>query len=153
MRRQVAHQVQEKPGIHLRQLQRELDCTSTTVNYHLDRLDVKERKIHGYRRFYPSDTPEELELPLAALNHEARGPMLYHIRNGSSPSQLVEELDVSKSTVSSHLKVLDEDGLIEEEMNGRRKELSVSENALKALERYSSKFLDEASEGFIEMWE
>lgn len=153
MRQRIARQVQETPGIHLRELQRKIGCTSTTVNYHLDRIDVKEREIHGYRRLYPSDIPENMELPLAALNHSVRGPMLYHIRNGSSPTDLVEDLDISKSTVSSHLKILEEDGLVQEEKQGRRKELSISENALKAIDRHASRLLEEASEGFIEMWE
>jgi DNA-binding transcriptional ArsR family regulator len=145
--------IQEKPGIHLRKLQRELDCTSTTLNYHLGDLDVKERNIRGYRRFYPSRTPEKMERPLAALNHDVRGPMIYHIDSGSSPSELVEKLDVSKSTVSSHLKILEEDGLVREEKDGRRKKLSATEDTRKTVKDYASRILEEATEGFIEMWE
>jgi predicted transcriptional regulator len=153
MRQRIAHQIEETPGIHLRELQRELECSSTTLNYHIRDLDIKERKIRGYRRLYPKKTPEELERSLAALNHHVRGPMVYYIDSGSSPSELVEKLDVSKSTVSSHLKVLEEDGLVDEQKDGRRKELSVSESARRAVNRYASNILDEASEGFIEMWE
>lgn len=153
MKNQVLSEVKENPGIHFRQLQRNLDCTSTTLNYHLDRLNLRDRKIRGYRRIYPGDLSEELERPLAALNHSVRGPMIYYISEGDSASELVEKLDVSKSTVSSHLKVLNEDGLVNEEKEGRSKKLSVSEKSLKAINRYSSELLDEASDGFIEMWE
>lgn len=152
MKNQVLSEVKESPGIHFRELQRNLDCTSTTLNYHLDRLDLRDRKIRGYRRIYPQNISEDLERPLAALNHSVRGPMVYHIKEGDSPKELVEKLDVSKSTVSSHLKILNEDGLVNEEKEGRSKELSVSEKSLKAINRYASDLLDEASDGFIDMW-
>lgn len=153
MENAIATKVREKPGIHFRQLKRDMGCSSTTLNYHLDGLEVNDRKIRGYRRLYPEDVSEDMERPLAALNHPVRGPMIYHIREGSSPKDLVDKLDVSKSTVSTHLKVLDEDQLIDSEKDGRRKKLSVTERSIKALNRYAYDLLDEASEGFIEMWE
>ncbi|MFB6242126.1 MAG: winged helix-turn-helix transcriptional regulator [Candidatus Nanosalina sp.] len=152
MRHEIRDHIQENPGIHLRELKRNLDCTSTTLNYHIDRLEVKDRKIRGYRRLYPREIPEEMERPLAALNHDVRGPMLYYINNGTPHSELSGKLDLSKSTVSSHLSVLSEDGLVKERKKGRRKKLSVSENSIEALNHYAARILDDASEGFIEMW-
>jgi len=152
MRQQIRETVEQNPGIHFRQVQRELDCSSTTLNHHINSLNIKERNYRGYRRFYPEEVSEDLERPLAALNHDVRGLMLYQIQGGISQKELVENLDLSKSTVSSHLKVMREDGVIEEEQDGRSKKLFPSENAWKALNSYASQILDEASEGFIEMW-
>lgn len=153
MRQEILHTVQQSPGIHFREVQRQIDCTSTTLNYHLDVLDLKERDIHGYRRFYPRDVPEELERPLAALNHDVRGLILYQMQGGITQKGLVENMDISKSTVSSHLKVMREDGLVNEEKKGRSKKLFPSKKSWKALNQYAGTVLNEASEGFIEMWE
>lgn len=154
MRQDILETVQESPGIHFREVQREVGCSSTTLNYHLESMELRERQFHGYRRFYPSEVPEELERPLAAMNHDVRGSMLCEIKDGGvSQKELVKGLDLSKSTVSSHVKVLKQDGVIKEEPDGRSKKLYPSEKSLEALERYASKFVDEASESFIEMWE
>lgn len=153
MKQEILDTVQEKPGTHFRQIQRETGCSSTTLNHHIGSLEVKERKIHGYRRFYPKDISENLEVPLAALNHEVRGLMLYKMQNGIKQKTLAEELGKSKSTISTHLKMMKEDGLIDEQTKGRSKVLYPSGNAAKALNSYASQIIDGASEGFIEMWE
>jgi hypothetical protein len=46
-----------------------------------------------------------------------------------------------------------EDGLIDEEKDGRSKKLFPSDESWKALNGYATQLLDEVSEGFIEMWE
>lgn len=153
MKQEILQTVEQNPGTHFRQIQRETGCSSTTLNHHLKSLNLKEKKVHGYRRFYPEDICEDLELPLAALNHEVRGLMLYKIQEGIEQKKLGEEIGKSKSTVSTHLKVMKEDGLVKEETEGRSKVLYPSENAVKAVNRYASQILDEASESFIEMWE
>lgn len=152
MKQEILKTVEQSPGTHFREIQRETGCSSTTLNHHLKSLNLKERKIHGYRRFYPENISEDLEVPLAALNHEVRGLMLYKIQEGIKQKQLGEEIGKSKSTVSTHLKVMKKDGLIEEETEGRSKVIYPSKNAVKALNSYASQILDEASEGFIDMW-
>lgn len=152
MKQQILQTVEKNPGIHFREVQRRLNCSSTTLNHHIQALDVKERNIRGYRRFYPQDVSREMERPLAALNHDVRGLMLYQMQGGISQKELVENFDLSKSTVSSHLKVMREDGLIDEEKDGRSKKLFPSDESWKALNGYATQLLDEVSEGFIEMW-
>jgi len=146
-------QINQRPGIHLRKLQRNLECSSNTINYHIGDLDVREKKIHGYRRLYPSDIPEYMEKPLAALNHKVRGLILYQINSGSSHSEIAESLEVSKSTVSEHLNILEQDNLINKEMKGRSSEFSLTRNSLEAFRKYASCLLDVSTERFIQMWE
>jgi predicted transcriptional regulator len=153
MKQEILGKIEESPGIHFREVQRQIGCSSTTLNYHLNELDIRERQFHGYRRFYPREVPEELQRSLAAMNHDVRGQMLCQMREGISQKDLVENMDLSKSTVSSHLKILKQDGLVREEERGRSKNLYLSQKAIDALERYASKFIEEASEGFIEMWD
>lgn len=153
MRQEILQTVEQNPGTHFREIQRETGCSSTTLNHHLKSLDLRERKIHGYRRFYPENVSRDLEIPLAALNHEVRGLMLYKMQEGIEQKELVEELGKSKSTVSTHLKVLKEDGLVQEETEGRSKVLYPSRKSLKALNSYAKDLLDDSSEAFIDMWE
>lgn len=153
MKQEILQTVEQNPGMHFREIQRQTGCSSTTLNHHLNSLNLKERKIHGYRRFYPENISEDLEVPLAALNHEVRGLMLYKMQQGIRQKELSEEIGKSKSTVSTHLKVMKEDGLIEEKTEGRSKILYPSRDALKALNSYASQMLDDTSESFIEMWQ
>lgn len=153
MKQEILQTVEQNPGTHFREIQRETGCSSTTLNHHLSSLNLKERKIHGYRRFYPQNISQDLEIPLAALNHEVRGLMLYKMHEGISQKELSEEIGKSKSTVSTHLTVMREDGLIKEETEGRSKILYPSRDAFKALNSYASQILDEPSENFIDMWE
>lgn len=153
MRREIKAEIQRSPGIHFRQLKRNLGCSTTTINYHIDEMDVREIEIHSYRRLYPSDVPESMEKPLAALNHEMRGPILFHVSKGKSASELAEELEISSSTVSNHLNLLEKDGLIEKEKEGRRKTITLNGKAVIVIREYASQLLDQTSEGFIDMWE
>lgn len=153
MRSKISQRVHERPGIHLRKLQRDLDCSTTTINYHVKNLKVRERKFHGYRRFYPEKVEKSMDRSLAALNHEVRGPILYQVKGGSNFSDIVKEIDGSKSTVSGHLKVLQNDSLVEKRVDGRASHFSLNEDSLLAVKKYASKLLDVSSDNFIEMWE
>lgn len=153
MKEEIRRTVEDNPGVHFRELQREVECSSSTLNYHLPNLDLEEMEFHGYRRFYPEEVPEEMRKPLAAMNHGIRGKMIYFIDKGADLSDLNEGLDVSKSTVSTHLKVLREDGIVREESKGRSKKLYLSDNTKRTLKKYASDILEEASEGFIDMWD
>ncbi|MFB6180286.1 MAG: ArsR family transcriptional regulator [Candidatus Nanohalobium sp.] len=138
MDEKIREEVEENPGIHFRGLQRALECSSTTLNYHIDDLELEERRIRGYRRFYPIRIPERFLRPLAAMNHSVRGQILCCVEDGETPSCVVESVPVSKSTVSSHLKILEEDGVVKSEERGRTKVFCPTQDTEKALERYSS---------------
>jgi len=153
VRAKIAQAIDSNPGIHLRGLERKLDCSTTTLEYHLEFLPVKQREIRNYRRIYPDYIPERLELPLANLNHDKRGPMIYYIGEGRGLGELPGLLDVSRSTVSSHLKVLEEDGIVSTEKDGRKKSIELSSDAVKAVKSYASEVLDTRVENFIDMWE
>jgi predicted transcriptional regulator len=112
MKAKINQRINEKPGIHLRKIERDLNCSTTTINYHVQDLPVRERKFNGYKRFYPERIEKSLEKPLAALNHETRGIILYQIKGGTGFSEIVEKTSYSKSTVSEHLKILEEDHLL-----------------------------------------
>ncbi|MBW3631304.1 MAG: metalloregulator ArsR/SmtB family transcription factor [Gemmatimonadetes bacterium] len=85
----------------------------------------------------PYDSPEEEIAALAkALGHPVRVQILRILleREECLCGEIVDELPLAQSTVSQHLKVLREAGLIHGEIDGRRTCYCVSEERLERLE-------------------
>lgn len=154
MKSEIRREVHNSPGIHFRQLKREVGCSTSTLNHHVRRdEELKERKIRSYRRIYPSSVPEDLENVLAALNHSSRGKMLYLTSFDSfTPSEISRELGLSISTVSGHLKLLDREGLVSVEVKGRKKSYVAMPAVRSALKDYTTNIVERMSDNFIEMW-
>ncbi|MCA9550579.1 MAG: winged helix-turn-helix transcriptional regulator [Myxococcales bacterium] len=81
------------------------------------------------------DAEVELATLAKALGHPARVRILKVLaqRNACVCGELVLELDLAQSTVSQHLKVLKEAGLIQGEVDGPRVCYCVDPNALRRL--------------------
>lgn len=114
-RKRVYDAVRRYPGIHIRGVERALGLSSPLVQYHLRKLEeegyVEAHEQGGYRRFYPTSKGKSAalvreDLPLVGLLREEvplhivlllldRGPLTH--------TQLVQELNIAKSTVSYHL--------------------------------------------------
>lgn len=144
MNEKIRSAVEESPGIHLRRLEREVGCTTSTLNYHIRRDgELRGRHIRSYRRIYPESVPEELENALAALNHSSRGEILLLVsRSSLTTSRIAEEVGLCISTVSDHLNVLEKEGLVSVRRRGRKKSYSAAPEVMRALRRYGAKVLD-----------
>ncbi|MFQ3308083.1 MAG: putative transcriptional regulator [Candidatus Nanohaloarchaea archaeon] len=150
MKQQIISQVEAKPGIHFRKLQRELDCSKSTVNYHISNIeDLEEEKIRGYRRFYPSKIKEEDRNILAALNHSPRGEILYELQQKHQKlTTISENVDKSPATVSQHLDILKNAGLVD-----KRNKYRLKNRTTEKVKQYSSRILEGRVDNFIDMWE
>ncbi|MEX0408381.1 metalloregulator ArsR/SmtB family transcription factor [Aquibium sp. LZ166] len=80
---------------------------------------------------------EILARELAALAHPARLKILRHLsaRDACCCREIVEQIDLAQSTVSQHLKVLVEAGLVLYEPENRRSRYTVDRPALARLSR------------------
>ncbi|MDN2567708.1 metalloregulator ArsR/SmtB family transcription factor [Aquibium sp. A9E412] len=78
---------------------------------------------------------QPLAAGLAALAHPARIEILCHLAGcgGCGCMQVVERMDLAQSTVSQHLKVLVEAGLVRAAPRGQRLRYTVDRAALSAL--------------------
>ncbi len=124
MRQRILAMIREFPGLHMREIARQLETSVALVGYHVDALQdhgvIRGEKEQRYMRFYP-ETDGRLELdrdnrrhlallrqplPLEACLHllEAKGPL----RHG----QLVEAMQVGKSKLSFHLAKLIDAGVV-----------------------------------------
>jgi DNA-binding transcriptional ArsR family regulator len=156
MKQEIIEAVEQSPGIHFRGLTREIDCSPSTIDYHFKRTDkLKDRDIRGYRRLYPVEVPEDYESSLAALNHPVRARILYGIERKDLKgfSDIEDAVDVSKSTLSTHMNVLSEAELVEVEKRGNRKFYTVSNPVRKSIREFTTSTLREMESNFIEMWE
>jgi DNA-binding transcriptional ArsR family regulator len=98
----------------------------------------------------PFDTMErsgcgkELAVKLAALSHPARLQILRYLAGADACccKDVVECLDLAQSTVSQHLKVLVEAGLVDFAPERQRSRYTVNRGRLSALSRALEAFFD-----------
>jgi predicted transcriptional regulator len=115
--------IDEAPGTHLSALCERADVSLSTARHHLRVLEgeglVSSVKQRGKRRYYPADASDR-ELAAAMADDAAATVLETLVHTGPAPvSTLAEELDRDPSTVTHHLKRLDEDGLVVRERDGR----------------------------------
>ena len=79
--------------------------------------------------------PNQLSRQLAALGHPARIDIMQHLAcdEGRCCKEVVGVLDLAQSTVSQHLKVLVEAGLVELFIEGKRSRYCLNRAALTSL--------------------
>ena len=82
---------------------------------------------------------------LAALSHPARLDILRHLSraDGRGCGEVVECLPLAQSTVSQHLKVLLEAGLVTFERNGQRSTYRLNREALEHVSRELNLIVDQ----------
>ncbi|SEO45873.1 regulatory protein, arsR family [Halogranum amylolyticum] len=122
-RKALYETVRESPGTYLSELASEFGLSVSTVRYHARILEndhaVTIVESSGKHRLYPVDgTDPTLS---AALDEESTARIIYGIdRLGPvTVAELAAELGLADSTVSHHLKRLDDDGLVTRERRGR----------------------------------
>ncbi|HET6405835.1 MAG TPA: ArsR family transcriptional regulator [Candidatus Thermoplasmatota archaeon] len=125
VRQRVYDAVRRYPGIHLREIERQIGVSAPLAQYHLRKLAeegfVEVHEQGGYARHYPTDkgksasvTPRDL--PIVGLLREEvplHIALLLLDRGAMTHAELVEALGVAKSTVSYHLAKLAEADVVE----------------------------------------
>jgi predicted transcriptional regulator len=127
LRRRLVRLIEAYPGLHLRELARQADVSEALAGYHLDHLvaeGVVEAQTEGvYRRFFPrsAPAPDEKDRELMGLLRQ-RVPLQIALvlleRGTATHHEITTEVDLAKSTISYHVKRLQEGGLIEHDEGG-----------------------------------
>lgn len=91
----------------------------------------------------------DLSAKLSALSHPARVEILRHLScyECCTCKDVVGQLDLAQSTVSQHLKILVEAGLVQCEPHKQRSHYSVDRAALESLSRSVAALLDTCCKG------
>jgi predicted transcriptional regulator len=148
-----------KPGLHLRELQRQIGLSFSSTRYHVDKL-AKEGEIdrvedNGYSRIYPAGIDQSDKILLSLVRRETDYKILSSFlkENSLSQQRLTELTKLAKSTVSEHLATLLELGVVRTRDGEERRifELTDPVKIDTMLNRYPH-LLSKATHRFIDLW-
>lgn len=121
MRQQLLRAIQERPGIHLRELASAHETAVTNTQWHLRKLEqaslVKTQKVQGRRLYYPVQGGQESKTK-AIENAALRNPNAERVTEflaanaGCNQRVLAEALGMNPGTVRWHLRKLESAGLV-----------------------------------------
>lgn len=121
MRQQLLRAIQERPGIHLRELASAHSTAVTNTQWHLRKLEqaslVKTQKAQGRRLYYPVQGGQESRTK-AIENAALRNPNAERVTEflaanaGCNQRALAEALGMNPGTVRWHLRKLESAGLV-----------------------------------------
>ncbi|GAB7093229.1 hypothetical protein JCM30237_03810 [Halolamina litorea] len=123
-RTRIALHVERNPGVHFSALVRDLDFASGQVQYHTRKLvddgDLVREDVYGKTHFFTREfEPWERRLLALFRRETARGIIGSLLENdGATPTELVEELGVARSTLEWHL-----DRLVAEDVARKERDL------------------------------
>lgn len=120
VRRNIFQLLQKHPGLHFREISRQLDIRRSTLSYHLRYLEkkgvIKKIAENGFTRYYiAEDIADEKKTMLHLLRQEVpRNIILYMLSNTcASRIELSKKLDKHPTTIEHHLKKLINKDVIE----------------------------------------
>ena len=154
--------IKSTPGLHMRELQRQLDMPMGTLQYQLDTLErdgIISTKMDGrYKRYYcVGKIGSSGRQILPALRKDVqRGIILYLLLNPKSKhKEILEQFDIAPSTLSFHLKKLTETGIIKQVgTNGDTVYAVINESEVaQTIIVHKKTFMDELIDDFVATWE
>jgi predicted transcriptional regulator len=159
-RRKIYLLIEANPGIHFRELQRNLNIPLTTLDYHLNYM-VRKKIVFGekeaqFRRYYTKPLDREDKKVLSALRQKKlREIVLVVTANQKAKYQFLSEyLKLPYSTLSFYLKYLVEKGILEREKIGNETFYTVKDEdrVTKILIAYRTSFLDKLIDKALSTW-
>lgn len=145
----------------MREIQKALDMPTGQLEYHLNYMEERgliAGELTGNKKRYYVD--DEVNYPdrkiLGILRQDIpRKVILILLKKGEYGfTEIAEQFDVSKSTISFHLNKMKDRGIIVSRKEGRRKIYSCKneDEVAQVLITYKSSFLDDAVDRFVETW-
>ncbi len=162
VRKKIYDIVKKSAGCHFREIERRSGLATGSVQYHLAYLAkhnlIKEEKENNNVRYFPRDINAKNKKLLSILRQKSMRHIILFIltNNNCNQEQIVKEVQLSPSTVSWHIKKLEEEGIIFSKKEGRRTfyETAIEkEEIMTLLITYQESFFDTLIDNAIEMWE
>ncbi len=162
-RKKIYNLIESSPGLHKREIARELGMSLSTIDYHLHYMEKRKMvvaKSDGkYKRYFPK---RELEMNiwdrkiLSMLRQEVPRKILMFLllHPRAIHKEVCEYVGKAPSTVSFHMKKLIREGLVEEISLGKEKAYVVlnEKKVASLLKEYKETFVDRAVDKFISAW-
>ncbi len=175
-RRNIYSFIKKNPGLHFREVSRELDIPASTLKYHLNYLIKKKillkQKDNGYLRYYSSDKVSNGDKKLLSILRETvpRNIVLYLFLYSDSsnkeimdfaekwknhPTKIGYHLNKHRTTISFHIKKLLEENILESftVKNEVRYRLKNPEDIIDLIIKYKKSILSEAYGRFLKYLE
>lgn len=153
--------MKNNPGHHFRGIQRSLHLSTGVLQYHLNNMlkenDIIVRDINGTSCYFPSRGFSEDQFKvLSHLRNRIRNRILRIMLDGNPrpPSELKKELSISSPTLSYHLGLMIDDGILERVLGERGTTYRVKDlNMFKGLIlEYKESFADKLIQDFVDLW-
>ncbi|HEC88609.1 MAG TPA: winged helix-turn-helix transcriptional regulator [Thermoplasmata archaeon] len=160
-RKKIFELISNSPGLHKREIARELKMSLSTVDYHLHYMEKRKivfaKRDGKYKRYFVTEkTQAEDKRFIPLLRQETpRRIILFLLQNPRAiHKEICREVKKAPSTVSFHLKKLIETGIIEEISLGKERAYIVKnpEKVADLIITYKSTFLDKAVDKFVNAW-
>jgi len=160
-RKRIFDFVSGHPGVHFRELQRQLELPVGALDYHLKHLEKHEvlvsRADGHYTRYYPRDRFDPASKAVLSFLRQdlPRGIILFLLQNPKSThGSILDKFSVTGATLSYHLKRMCQQGVLAVIKEGRESAFEVVEPDMVAdlLITYRRSFLDELVESFVAAW-
>lgn len=156
-RRDIFELVSDQPGIHLSKIAKTLEMNVSLVEYHLRFLEknklIKSIKEEGFKRYFPRKEKVESKEKLSELRKEVPLKIvLVLLKEGNmTHKELLKEVDISASTLSYHLKKLEEKDILVSKRYGKNKGYKVKDRKeiIQLLVKYEP---HDILEGFADIW-
>jgi predicted transcriptional regulator len=149
-----------QPGLHLRELQRQIGLSFSSTRYHVDKLakdgEIDRVEDNGYSRIYPAGIDKRDRVLLTLVRRETDRRILSSFLREKSLSQqrLIDTTGLAKSTVSEHLATLLQLGVVRTKTGDERRVFELTDPAKidTMLNRYPG-LLSTATRRFIDLWD
>ena len=127
IRQKILQYIENNPGVHLRQISRDLGLAMGNAQYHLHLMEtegkIKTRRDTLYRHYYPLAILNELDEVIAALLRQetSRNILIHLVENeqGLTQTELTRLTNLSAPTISWHMSRLITSGLVTGNKEGR----------------------------------
>jgi len=150
------------PGLHFREIQRRLSLANGVLGHHLRTLlrsgVLESERDSQFVRFYPTSILHEERTLISILRQSRLREIITFLIShpGSDYKAIVQELNLSSSTISWHLKRLEQLGVVARGKTGAGLvcfQVAKPQELRRILSTYKLSFLDKAVDSFLDTWE
>lgn len=149
-RRTIYNFVKENPGLHMRELQRQLEIPLSTLEYHLDYLEKKEivsqEDDRRYCRYFAEDYSTYEKTLLSALRQRRLREIILLVLSEELLcfKDLARDIKIADSTLSHYLRFLSEKEILVREKIGSETcfRIAFEDIVVRSLLCYKSSFVD-----------
>lgn len=159
--RQLYQYLLEHPGIHLRKIARDTRLNLSTLRYRLDQWEkqglVVSRKEQNLKVYFVADRLSKAEKATSSLLQQKRFRNILVtllVKAGSTHTELQKELGLKPSTLTKYMKVVEKEGLVRSERDGRQKRYFIEDedHLTRLLVSYRRSFWDGFVDSVLEIY-